>query len=145
MVTEHNIILVYLSLFMLSDFFLFAFASAVMIKQGGQSHLRSWDSTSHSNSTKQFKGLLVTLLHWTRRHLCRCVKATLNWSYAEALPPVAHRTLCRIFGKQGKRKARWFHALLCRSSRTQNWILQGQQRSGQEQVVIILLKNLWKV
>lgn len=72
-------------------FFLFAFASAVMIKQGGQSHLRSWDSTSHSNSTKQFKDLFVTLLHWTRRHLCRCVKGTLNWSYAEAFPLVAHR------------------------------------------------------
>lgn len=33
MVTEHDIILVYLSLFMLSDFFLFAFDSAVTIKQ----------------------------------------------------------------------------------------------------------------
>lgn len=63
MVTEHDIILVYLSLFMLSDFFLFAFASAVTIKQGGQSHLRLWDSTIHSNSTKQFKYLLVSLLH----------------------------------------------------------------------------------
>lgn len=103
-----------------------------MIKQGGQSHLRSWDSTSRSNSTKQFKDLLVALLHWARRNLCRCGKATLNWSCAEAFPPAAHGT--KIFCAESlpsQARGKPGVSMLCcpgPAGQSQNWFLQGQQR-----------------
>lgn len=116
--------------------FSFAFASAVMIKQGGQSHLCLWDSTIHSNSAKQFKYLLVSLLHWIRMHLWRCRKTTLSWNYMESFPLVAHRTKnLYVESLPNRARGKTFSDVQIQHYSSQNWFFRASRGLGRSRQV----------